>query len=84
MKKIELSKADDRKIRKLEEAAYALKEGKKTYFAITKLTSIKSLCKDPDIAAQFAFYLSNLTLEKVNSSSCPKYTDPKDWKSTKS
>ncbi len=83
MEKIKLSKSDDRKIRKLEEAAYALKEGKETYFSITKLTSIKSLCKDPDIAAQLAFYLSNLTLKKVNSSSCPKHTDPKDWEKYK-
>ena len=79
MEKIQLSKADDRKIRKLDEVVCALKEGNETYFSITKLTSIKSLCKNPGIAAQLAFYLSMLTLKKVNSSSCPDYTVPTDW-----
>ena len=83
IEKIKLSKTDDRKIRKLEEAACALKEGKEIYFSITKLTSIKSLCKNSDIAAQLAFYLSKLTLKKVNSSSCPEYTDPTDWEKYK-
>jgi hypothetical protein len=71
------------RIRKLEAAASALKERTETYFPITRLTSLKSLCKDPDIAAQFAFYLSNLILEKVSSSSCPRYIDAKDWENYK-
>lgn len=72
-----LSKADDRKIRKFEETVIALREGQS--FSITKLTSIKSLCKDRNIAIQFALYISSLTLKKVKSSDCPKYTDPTDW-----
>lgn len=83
MENIELSKADQRKIKKLEEALHALKEGQETCFSITKLTSIKTLCKSPDTAVQFALYLSKLTSKKVDSSSCPKYTDPKEWEKYK-
>ena len=83
MKNLELSKADQRRIKKLEDALHALKEGQEKYFFITKLTSIKTLCKAPDIANQFALYLSELTLKKVDSSPCPEYTDPKDWEKYK-
>ncbi len=43
-------------IRRLAETAAALRAGTSTYFAITRLTSIKSLCKQPERAAQFVCY----------------------------
>jgi len=76
-----LLKADDIKIKKLEETALALKEGQS--FSITKLTSIKSLCRDYNVAIQFSFYLSRLTLKKVKTSDCPEYTHPADWEKYK-
>lgn len=42
---------------KLKETTIALQKGASTYFSITRLTSIKTLCKDPAIAAQFVFHL---------------------------
>ncbi len=71
-----LSKANERKIKKFEETVLALREGQS--FSITKLTSIKSLCNDHNVAIKFAFYLSSLTLKKVKSSDCPECTDPTD------
>ena len=76
-----LSKADDTRIRKLEETALALKKAQS--FSITRLTSIKSLCRDYNVAIRFSFYLSRLTLKKVKASDCPEYTDPKDWEKYK-
>ena len=66
-------------IRRLAETAFALRAGTSTYFPITRLTSIKSLCIEPEIAAQFVFYLAERTLEKVRACPCPAYTDPADW-----
>ena len=66
-------------IRRLAETASALRAGTSTHFPITRLTSIKSLCQEPEIAAQFVCYLAERTLAKVQARSCPAYTDPADW-----
>src|SRR3972149_9645294 len=66
-------------IRKLIETATALRNKTDTYFSITRLTSLKSLCKEPAVAAQFVFYLSECTLARVQDAPCPKYTKPADW-----
>ena len=66
-------------IRKLIETATALQNKTSTYFSITRLTSLKSLCKEPAIAAQFVFYLAERTFERVQNAPCPKYTQPADW-----
>ena len=39
-------------VRKLAEMATALRDKTSTYFSITRLTSLKSLCKEPTTAAQ--------------------------------
>jgi hypothetical protein len=69
----------NQQIRRLAKTATALRAGTSTYFPITRLTSIKSLCKEPEMAAQFVFYLAERTLEKVHARPCPAYTDPADW-----
>jgi len=46
-----------KKVRKFIETAEALRSGKQTYFSITKLTSIKSLCENPQTASHFIFHL---------------------------
>jgi preprotein translocase subunit SecE len=55
-----LSKEDTRRLRKLEHALADLRGGGSTYFSITKLTSIKSLCKDKYRRNEYCAYLSSL------------------------
>jgi hypothetical protein len=71
-------KADKNRIDKLSDAARALQEGHETCLSITRLTSLKSLCRDPRVARRFALYLAGLTLERLNAS-CPPYTAGEDW-----
>jgi hypothetical protein len=71
-------KADKNRIDKLSDAARALREGHETYLSITRLTSLKSLCRDPHVARSFALYLAGLTLKRL-SASCPPYTAEEDW-----
>jgi len=66
-------------IRRLAETATALRLGTSKYFPITRLTSIKSLCKQPEIAAQFVFYLAERTLERMQAQGCPEYAEAADW-----
>lgn len=68
-----------KRIRRLEETCAALKEGTSTYFSITRLTSLKSLCQSPQVAAQFTVYLAERTLEKVNAGTCPQHLTAADW-----
>lgn len=75
-----LPKVTAQKIEKLAKIAHALRSGSQTYFSITSLTSIKSLCKEPTIAAQFVTYLATKIQEKVNGEYVPQYTAPEDWK----
>jgi len=58
------SKEDSQRLRKLENALISLKDGSKTYFSITKISSIKSLCKDQDVLRQFCIYLSVQVLKE--------------------
>lgn len=68
-----------RQVRRLIETATALRTGTSTYFAITRLTNIKSLCKQPEIAARFVFYLAERTLKRMQAQAYPSYIDPADW-----
>jgi hypothetical protein len=52
------------RIRKLAQIARDLSEG--ANFSITRLTTLKSLCADPEIAAQFAVYLARHTSRNAN------------------
>ncbi len=51
------------KIRKLAQIVAELRQGRD--FSITRLTSMKSLCQDPAIAAHFVTFLARKTLERV-------------------
>jgi hypothetical protein len=65
-------------IRKFVEAADALRDGTTNYFSITKLTSLKTLCKNHQTAIAFVAYLAENTYQRIRVGTCPKYTDPAD------
>jgi len=52
-----------KKLRTLAQIATDLRQGKD--FNITRLTMLKSLCSDPDAAAQFALYLAKKTQQAM-------------------
>lgn len=60
-----LSRDDVRRLRRLEQALKALRESTTTYFSITKLTSIKSLCKDDNLRREYCLYLSSLAVDNA-------------------
>lgn len=66
------------KIRKLAQIATELSEG--ANFSITRLTILKSLCKDPEVAAHFAVYLASHTSQRVNKMSSPPHLSSGEWK----
>lgn len=66
-----------KKIETLTQIAAELRQGK--HFNITRLTLLKTLCSDPEAAAQFGLYLAKLTLKKMNSQDCPSHITPEDW-----
>ena len=62
-----LSKADQQKLNKLETAFDQLISGEENYFSITKLLSIKSLCKDEATRQKYCLYLyKHLTEHLLN------------------
>lgn len=72
-----------KKVRKFIETAEALRSGQQTYFSITKLTSIKSLCENPQTASRFVFYLAERTMEKATSNPCPDHLNEEVWEKCK-
>ena len=60
------------KIRKLARIARELSEG--ANFSITRLTSLKSLCEDPKVAADFAVYLASQTSQRVSKIDSPPHS----------
>ena len=56
----QLSKADQKKLVKLEDTFEQLVSGEECYFSITRLLSIKSLCKEKSIRQQYCLYLYKL------------------------
>lgn len=52
-----------KKIRTLAQIAAKLQEGE--HFPITRLTTLKGFCEDPEAAAKFALYLAKLTQAKA-------------------
>lgn len=62
---IELTKADLNKIKKLEEALAKLKSGEERYYVITKLSSIKSLCRNEIIRRHYCWYLFDCVKRKL-------------------
>ena len=64
------------KIRKLAQITDELYQGKN--FNITRLTTLKSLCKEPYIAAHFVFYIAQRTQERMEDKE-PEYVKPDKW-----
>lgn len=60
----EFSKDDSKRIRKLEDSLQLLKDGTQTYFSITKLISIKSLCSSQDALQKYCMFLSAQVLKQ--------------------
>jgi hypothetical protein len=52
------------RVRKLAQIARELSEG--ANFSITRLTTLKSLCEDPEVTAHFAVYLARHTSRRAN------------------
>jgi len=69
-----------RKIQRLAEMTTALREGTQNYFEVTRLTSLKSLCQDRDVAKPFALYLAGCAQRQMEEASRPGSVEPKDWK----
>jgi hypothetical protein len=65
------------KIKKLAQITQELYQGK--HFNITRLTTLKSLCENPDIASCFVFYLAQRTQEKMETKEEPTYIQPEKW-----
>jgi len=59
-----------KKVKKLSETAEALRQGND--FPVTRLTTIKSLCEEPDAAAAFALFLAQRIRTKMRQGKCPE------------
>ena len=64
------------KIRKLAQITDELYQGKN--FNITRLTTLKTLCKETHIAAFFVFYIAQRTLQRMEEKE-PEYIKPEKW-----
>jgi hypothetical protein len=71
-----LSLENSRRLRKLEAALSDLQDGRTGYFSITKLTSIKSLCRDEACRKEYCAYLASLVTEKTQTTA--KDENPED------
>jgi hypothetical protein len=58
------------KVKKLAEIAEGLRQGK--VFPVTRLTTIKSLCGEPEAAAAFALFLAQRIQKKMRQEQSPK------------
>jgi hypothetical protein len=58
------------KVKKLSEIAEGLRQGK--HFEVTRLTTIKSLCGEPEAAAAFALFLAQRIQKKMRQEQSPK------------
>ena len=74
-----IPKGDKARIDKLAVVARVLSEGGGGYFSITKLTSLKSLCKEPEIANQFVFFLAQRIQAKMEATPRSDYVNVSDW-----
>lgn len=65
------------RVRKLAQIARDLSEG--ANFSITRLTTLKSLCEDPEVAAHFAVCLANHTSRRISEMSSPLHLSNSEW-----
>ncbi|MGB8701665.1 MAG: hypothetical protein WCD18_19800 [Thermosynechococcaceae cyanobacterium] len=70
-----------KKIATFIQIAQELHQGKD--FNITRLTSLKSLCAEPEAAAQFCLYLARLTRDKMEQKVESYYLGEEVWNSCK-
>jgi hypothetical protein len=66
------------RVRKLAQIAKELAEG--ANFSITRLTTLKSLCEVPEVAAHFAVYLANQTSRRISEMSSPPHLSNGEWR----
>lgn len=59
-----------RKVEKLDRIAEELRQGE--HFSITRLTTIKSLCEDPNAAGTFALFLARKIQKRMREKDAPK------------
>src|SRR5271165_6141385 len=59
-----------KKVRKLSEVAEELRQGKD--FPVTRLTTIKSLCEEPEAVAAFALFLAQRIHSKMREEQSPE------------
>ena len=59
-----------KKVKKLSEIAEELRQGKD--FPVTRLTTIKSLCEEPEAAAAFALFLAQRIQSKMRQEQSPE------------
>lgn len=64
---------------RLAEHACALREGRTSYISITVLTSLKTLCREPETARRFALFLAERSLETLQTAPCPAHLDAETW-----
>lgn len=65
------------KIQTLVQIAADLRQGKD--FKVTRLTLLKSLCSDPEIAAKFALHIAQQTQKRMKERDRPSHITPDDW-----
>ncbi len=73
-----LDPANRKRIETFQAIVADLKAGKD--YPITRLTPIKSLCKDPAVAAAFTKYLASLAAEKLAARSRPSHLSDEQWR----
>jgi len=66
------------RVRKLAQITKELAEG--ANFSITRLTTLKSLCEVPEVAAHFAVYLANHTSRRISEMSSPPHLSNGEWR----
>ena len=71
------SSAVSKKISTFAQIAQELRRGKN--FNITRLTSLKSLCADPQATGQFCLYLARLTQQKLRDKKKPDHLEEEIW-----
>jgi hypothetical protein len=73
-----LSPANRKRIEKLQALAEDLRNGKN--YPITRLTSLKTLCREPRIAREFTAYLASISAGKISKQKKPSHITTATWR----
>ncbi len=68
-----------RKIRRLAETTAALRDSTEKHFEVTRLTSLKSLCQERDVAMRFGLYLAERAREQMQDKPPYSSLDDVQW-----